>query len=219
MKMEPELKLAVIASIAAHAVLITIIAWGAYYVHPMELAGPGDSVAVWIASPEGDSIGPGGAPQGAVSEAKKKHVQVFATHTIESAPIEAKKGEAESESHDKGKAESSGKEGLGGDGNAGGGSVGAGGGGGKGNPILAAIWRKINAAKYYPPSARHRGIVGSPRVTFAINADGSIEWVKLASTCGETELDNAAIETVKRAVPLPYYGGPITLSIKYSLDR
>lgn len=65
--------------------------------------------------------------------------------------------------------------------------------------------------------AKRRGMEGSPRITFAIDEDGSIKWVRLLDSCGKEILDRAAVDTVHRAAPLPYYPKPITLAVKYSL--
>jgi TonB family protein len=60
-------------------------------------------------------------------------------------------------------------------------------------------------------------MTGMPRVTFAIDGGGGVSWVRLASSCGNRILDDAAVATVRRAAPLPYYPTPITLAVKYSL--
>lgn len=86
-----------------------------------------------------------------------------------------------------------------------------------GEKQLARIWRKINRAKYYPLHARRNLWEGNPRVTFKIGNEGHVEYVRLVKSCGITELDDAAIETVRRAVPLPHYPKAITLTIRYSL--
>lgn len=86
-----------------------------------------------------------------------------------------------------------------------------------GDPTLSAIWKKINGAKYYPLVAKQRRAEGLPRVTFKVNADGSVFDLKLAATCGSEILDNAAIETVRRAAPLPFYPMPITVTVQYTL--
>ena len=53
--------------------------------------------------------------------------------------------------------------------------------------------------------------------TFFSMEDGKIKWVKLAASCGARVLDDAALETVRRAAPLPFYPKPITVVVKYSL--
>ncbi|MFA4873847.1 MAG: TonB family protein [bacterium] len=225
--MHPKLRLAVIISITAHATLIALVAWFAFHVYPVEYPGTNAVVAVWIEGPEGGEPGAAGSEGGAKEESRQRtpdrktpSVRLREKESTEGGPIptvttapEAALPSGEGKGEGKGKAEGAGT----GEGGAGSGI--GGGSGGRGNPILAAIWRKINSSKYYPPSARRRGITGSPRVSFAINQDGSIGWVKLSTTCGESELDAAALETVRRAAPLPYYAGPITLSIRYSLEK
>ncbi len=87
-----------------------------------------------------------------------------------------------------------------------------------GNPILTKIRQKIERAKYYPPEAKRQKIEGRPEVTFQINPDGTLANATLKSSSGNENLDNAALETVKRAAPFPYYERPISLAIKYSLN-
>ena len=84
---------------------------------------------------------------------------------------------------------------------------------------LSRIWAKINRSKYYPLQARRNLWEGKPRVTFKIGNDGQVEYVKLTKSCGIAMLDEAAVETVKRAVPLPKYPKPITVTIRYSLNE
>jgi protein TonB len=88
-----------------------------------------------------------------------------------------------------------------------------------GSELLSRIWRRINESKYYPASARRSGITGSPRVAFAVDEGGQVRWVKLVQSSGRRILDDAAVETVRRAAPLPYYPKPITVAVKYSLTR
>lgn len=90
---------------------------------------------------------------------------------------------------------------------------------GKGDPRLSTIWQKINRSKYYPLIARRNSWEGSPRVSFKINKDGALRSVKLAKSCGVPMLDQAALETVKRSAPLPYYPDAITLVIRFSLSE
>ncbi len=105
----------------------------------------------------------------------------------------------------------------------GGGEGGGAGGGvgpatGRGDATLSEIWRKINRAKYYPWHAKRNGWEGAPRVSFQIDAQGAITWVRLVASCGIPELDEAALETVRRAAPLPHHPKPITLAIRFSLS-
>jgi protein TonB len=87
-----------------------------------------------------------------------------------------------------------------------------------GNPILTKIVTRINRSKYYPEAARRDKIEGRPEVLFQIGPDGSISLVELKRSSGNKLLDDAALETVRRAAPLPYYEAPISVAINYILD-
>lgn len=89
--------------------------------------------------------------------------------------------------------------------------------GNSGDPRLTQIWKKINRSKYYPEAARRGGLQGSPRVVFSINENGSVTNVNLIDSCGEALLDAAALETIRRAAPLPYYPVPVKLAVRYEL--
>ena len=90
-------------------------------------------------------------------------------------------------------------------------------GGGGSNQILTKIKAKIESSKRYPRIALKKKLEGRPTVLFEINPDGSIRYVQIARSSGETVLDNAALETVRRAAPLPNYPNPIQLAIRYEL--
>lgn len=113
---------------------------------------------------------------------------------------------------DKAGAEEGGAEGGGG---ATGGGIGTG--AGPGDPRLAAIWRKINRSKYYPEFARRQGLEGAPKVAFSISENGKVEGVKVVESSGNEVLDKAALETIERSSPLPFYPKPITIAVRYSL--
>ncbi|MBI4126446.1 MAG: energy transducer TonB [Deltaproteobacteria bacterium] len=89
----------------------------------------------------------------------------------------------------------------------------------RGNPTLTAIWKKINRAKYYPLVAREQKLEGAPRVQFQIDNDGNVTTISLVDSSGSDILDDAALETIRRAAPLPAYPEPITLAIRYSLQN
>lgn len=92
-------------------------------------------------------------------------------------------------------------------------------GSGGSNITLSKIKAKIEAAKLYPLLAKRMKLEGKPTVLFEINADGSVKYVQITNSSGEAVLDNAAIEAVKRAIPLPYYDKPIKLAIRYELTN
>lgn len=85
------------------------------------------------------------------------------------------------------------------------------------NRILSQIRTKIERAKRYPRMAMKMRIEGRPSVAFQINPDGSVKYVRIVNSSGEEVLDKAALETVQRAAPLPYYESPINIAIRYEL--
>lgn len=84
--------------------------------------------------------------------------------------------------------------------------------------ILAKIRREIARRQHYPESARAQKLKGTVKVNFKINADGDLSYVTVTSTSGHEVLDMAAVNTVKKAAPFPYYPRPITLSLEYRLE-
>lgn len=175
-----------------------------FYYRSLDVAGPGD-VEVWISEPASD-IGTG-RMAGTASTSRPGFSESFSP-TTDTGVLEAA---TTTSSEDAGSA------------GARGGAGGAGGpgksGGSGGNETLSSIWRKINSSKYYPSSARRGGITGVPRVAFELDENGAVKWVKVVASCGKKLLDDAAVETVRRATPLPYYPKPITVAVRYSLSR
>ena len=188
-------------SLVVHAAIIAALVLGAGIFMAGRNAGPGDAVSVWIEVPEGAA-----ALQERSSRSASK------SKTEQTGVLDAKRVETSSERSDAANRS---------DGAGGGSANGAvgvpGGDGAGGSPLLTSIWKRINSSKYYPASARRRGLAGMPSVTFAIGEDGSVKWVKLARSSGTAILDEAALATVRRAAPLPYYPAPITVSVKYSM--
>ncbi len=120
-----------------------------------------------------------------------------------------------------------------------GGSAGAGAGGmgtwlsavpGPGGGVSAGFgrggidWRqllrqRIERAKRYPALARRLGMEGTVHVEFRIARDGSVEGVKVAKSSGYPVLDEASVQAIKRAVPLPIVPGKIRVPISYLLHK
>ncbi len=69
------------------------------------------------------------------------------------------------------------------------------------------VRKRLEQYKYYPTSARRRGIEGAVDVSFRLNADGRAEQVQLVSGSGYSILDDAALRTVRRAEPFPVHNG------------
>lgn len=85
-----------------------------------------------------------------------------------------------------------------------------------------ADWRqllrdKIERAKRYPPEARRSGIEGTTEVQFRIVEDGRVEEVTVVKSSGFPILDQASVETIRRAAPLPGIPGTIRIAISYRL--
>lgn len=65
------------------------------------------------------------------------------------------------------------------------------------------VRRRIEDAKRYPHWARRQGFEGMAKVQFAIPVDGQAHSIKIVTSSGYDILDQAAIETVKKASPFP----------------
>ena len=89
--------------------------------------------------------------------------------------------------------------------------------GGDGDPIIAEIMRRIEAAKRYPRVARKMGIEGRAAVRFKLTPKGKVEAVELLETSGSEVLDQASLETVRRAAPLPYKYGWLKVVIVFKI--
>lgn len=74
----------------------------------------------------------------------------------------------------------------------------------------------IEAAKFYPMSARERGYEGVVGVRFKVAPDGSVMDVEVASPCHCDALNKAACEAVKRASPLPPSPETVTMEVTLS---
>jgi len=61
--------------------------------------------------------------------------------------------------------------------------------------------------KYYPTSARRRGIVGEVEVAFKLSARGQASMLKVLTASGYRVLDDAALDAVRRAAPFPAENG------------
>lgn len=108
-------------------------------------------------------------------------------------------------------------------GGAGAGLASRGGGAGSGGgatltALLQVIRRQIEQAKTYPESARRDGIQGTVDLRFRIGADGTVEAMEILHSSGSRILDNASVQTIRRAAPYPPVSGWIRLPLSYRLD-
>lgn len=203
-------KTSILISFFAHAVLLFLIIWsGNLFLKGYESGGSGGGggsvVTVWVTGPSGDAF-----PAAPIEKTRLPTGAKTYPPQIEEGRKRAFDGAKSAGSGD-------------GAGKAAGGGIGGGSGEGSGagsggDPILAKIWRRIDDRKYYPAIAKKSGLEGTPRITFELTENGRIKWVRLTESCGREILDSAAIETVKRAAPLPYYPHPITLAVRYSIS-
>lgn len=85
--------------------------------------------------------------------------------------------------------------------------------------ILDLIRLRVEHVKRYPLTARRRGIEGEVRLLFELQKNGTIRDIKVVQSSGSNILDDEAVATLKRAVPLPFYEGSLTLPLKFTLDE
>ena len=87
----------------------------------------------------------------------------------------------------------------------------------EGDRLLAKIVGKIEAAKRYPRAARRMGIQGTATVRFKLKPDGELEKIELLESSGSKLLDDASLETVRQAAPLPYKEGWLKVGIVFKI--
>jgi protein TonB len=71
---------------------------------------------------------------------------------------------------------------------------------------LAALQRALARERYYPPAARRRGLEGTTKVQFTIDAGGAFSGIRVSESAGAANLDDAAQRTVQRLArfePIP----------------
>jgi protein TonB len=88
---------------------------------------------------------------------------------------------------------------------------------GDGDSVIAEIMRRIERAKRYPRMARKMGIEGRATVRFKLKGNGKIEQAELEETSGSEILDQASLETIRRAAPLPYKEGWLKVVIVFKI--
>jgi protein TonB len=85
--------------------------------------------------------------------------------------------------------------------------------------LLRAIRRQVEQAKIYPDAARRAGLEGTVELRFRIGRDGTVEALEVVRSSGHPELDEIAMQTIRRAAPYPIVGGRIRVPLSYHLDR
>jgi TonB family protein len=85
--------------------------------------------------------------------------------------------------------------------------------------LLARIRQRIEAVKRYPEDARRDSIQGTVNVRFRVRADGQLERVELVRSSGSRVLDEASLETIRRAAPFPPVRGWVQVPLAYTLSE
>lgn len=68
---------------------------------------------------------------------------------------------------------------------------------------LAALGPLLRKHLVYPPAAQQRGLEGRVMLNLRIARDGSVQALTIQRSSGEPLLDDGALATVRRAMPLP----------------
>ena len=84
---------------------------------------------------------------------------------------------------------------------------------------LQAILNRIRRHQHYPALARESGAEGAATVSFQILPDGRLGELRIKKTSGNVHLDDASLEAVRKAAPLPYLEKTLVLTIRYTLLR
>jgi protein TonB len=76
---------------------------------------------------------------------------------------------------------------------------------GGGNPsnFIDAVYRHLERYRRYPKEASETGISGVVYLSFRMSRDGSVRNINVVRSSGHVVLDEAAVETIRRAQPLP----------------
>lgn len=97
------------------------------------------------------------------------------------------------------------------------------------NPNAVPNWKSQLAAqlernKRYPPEAQSRGEQGTAQLAFSVDRSGGIHNARIARSSGSSALDQATLDLIARAAPLPppppeILGGqiPISVPIRYNM--
>lgn len=90
-------------------------------------------------------------------------------------------------------------------------------GGGK-ELYLRTLFAHIEAHKFYPAAARRRQLEGQVRISFTIGPAGGVSDLKVSE--GHPQLEEAALQTLRSARPLPLPAGGVTLpfTLSYRMD-
>lgn len=85
--------------------------------------------------------------------------------------------------------------------------------------VIAKIRKKIAREQVYPLEAQEGKIEGDVKVSFKIKEDGDLSFIKILQSSGSPLLDQAALQTIKKAAPLPFYPDVLALKLEYKLKE
>jgi protein TonB len=71
---------------------------------------------------------------------------------------------------------------------------------------------RLRRAKRYPRQARRNNLEGTAHVAFTISRSGSVSAIRLTRSSGHAVLDQAALDMVRRASPMPKFPGDLSVS-------
>ena len=82
---------------------------------------------------------------------------------------------------------------------------------------------RIHSVKKYPESAKSRHLEGRVKVQFVLSKDGILSDIKIIKSSRHRNLDEAAVEAIKKASPFPrpptfIFKTPVTLRINILLE-
>lgn len=82
----------------------------------------------------------------------------------------------------------------------------------------ALLLAHLEKYRRYPAAARARGQQGVAQVTFRMNRQGRLLSSRVSRSTGSAMLDRAAIDTLKRAQPLPAIPDDMPAEVELSVD-
>jgi protein TonB len=69
--------------------------------------------------------------------------------------------------------------------------------------FIQSVFQHVKRFKRYPPTASRDGIKGTVWVEFSMLRDGTVNGISILRSSGHSILDDAAVDTFRRAQPLP----------------
>jgi len=84
-----------------------------------------------------------------------------------------------------------------------------------GQQAKSLVRQHLESFKYYPSSARRRGIEGEVDVAFRLAMRGQADEVSIVRGSGYAVLDRAALDTVQRAQPFPVEEGLYRFRLRF----